>query len=146
MLYEIERNGYLYSSDKSKLDINFIHQFLTNCYWAKGRTLEQVQQTIANSLCYGVYTQNKQIGFARVVTDYTICASLWDVFIDEAYRGQRIGETLMDVVLNSPLTKVIDRWLLSTRDAHALYRKFGFEQNASLMRRSSHVPFDKIIR
>jgi GNAT superfamily N-acetyltransferase len=132
--YEINKNGLLYSSDKNKLDINYIYQFLTNCYWSNGRTLEQVKRSIEHSLCYGVYAQQKQVGFARVVTDYTVCASLWDVFIDEAYRGKGIGKVFMELVINSPITKNVDRWILATRDAHELYRKFGFAESATLMR------------
>jgi GNAT superfamily N-acetyltransferase len=132
-LYKIESDNVLFSTDKNKLNLNFVHAFLTNAYWAQGRSLAQVIATIDHSLCYGVYKENKQIGFARVVTDYTVCASLWDVFIDEHHRKSGIGKMLLEVVFNSPVTQAVDRWVLSTRDAHELYKKFGFIQNPSLM-------------
>jgi N-acetylglutamate synthase-like GNAT family acetyltransferase len=137
--YEAEKDGLLFSTDKTKLNINYIYAFLTNCYWATGRSLERIIESINHSLCYGIYKQGKQIGFARVVTDYTVCALLCDVFIDENYRGQGIGKTLLDIILNSSITAQVDRWQLATKDAHTLYEKFGFKQNSYLM---GHIKLD----
>ena len=115
------------STDKNELDVALIHEFLTNSYWAKGRTASEVKETIKNSLCFGVYLGKKQIGFARVVTDYVIFAYLMDVFIIEAYRGKGYATLLMDYIIKEHQLKEIKRWGLITLDAHFLYKKFGFE-------------------
>jgi len=114
------------STDKDKLDISFIHKFLTNTYWAKGRTLEEVKTTIENSFCFGIYTNGKQIGFARVVTDYVVFAYIMDVFIVEEQQGKGYSSLLMDKLLNEPAFKKVKTWRLATADAHFLYEKFGF--------------------
>lgn len=114
------------STDKNKLDIPFIHQFLSGTYWAKGRTMEEVQATIENSFCFGIYEDDKQIGFARVVTDYVVFAYIMDVFIAEEYQGKGYSSLLMDKLLNEPVFRKIKTWRLATSDAHFLYEKFGF--------------------
>lgn len=119
------------STDKDKLDISFIHKFLTNTYWAKGRTLEEVKTTIENSFCFGIYTNGKQIGFARVVTDYVVFAYIMDVFIAEEQQGKGYSSLLMDKLLNEPAFKKVKTWRLATADAHFLYEKFGFEALAN---------------
>ncbi len=116
------------STNKEELNIEFIHQFLTNSYWAKERTIEEVKNTIINSHCFGIYLSNKQIGFARVVTDYTIYAHLMDVFITEEERGKGYSKILMEHIINEPKLKKVQRWTLGTLDAHYLYKKFGFTQ------------------
>lgn len=114
------------STDKDKLDISFIHKFLTNTYWAKGRTMEEVKTTIENSFCFGIYNNGKQIGFARVVTDYVVFAYIMDVFIVEEQQGKGYSSLLMDKLLNEPAFKKVKTWRLATADAHFLYEKFGF--------------------
>ena len=118
---------YSISTDKDKLDIKVIHDFLCNrSYWAKGRSLEEVKKSIDNSICFGVCDRlGHTIGFARVVTDDVLFAYLFDVFILESYRGQGLGKRLVDYVLNDSgiQAKV---WMLATTDAHSLYEKFGF--------------------
>lgn len=116
------------STDKSKLDLKVIHGFLTSSYWATGRTVEQVQATIDNSLCFGVYVDGRQIGFARVLTDTVAFAYLMDVFILEEYRGKGYAKILLKEIFSH--TKLVDvqKWLLGTTDAHALYRQFGFTE------------------
>lgn len=114
------------SQDKSLLDVGLIHGFLTETYWAKGRTIEEVQTSINNCLCYGVYLNKKQIGFARVLTDKVVFAYIMDVFILPEYRGNGYSKLLMEEVLNTKeLTSC--KWLLKTADAHGLYKQFGFE-------------------
>lgn len=119
------------SADKNKLDVAFIHQFLTNAYWAKGRTIEEVQTTIENSFCLGIYLDDEQIGFARVITDYTVFAYLMDVFIIEEQQGKGYSSILIKELLNETALQNIKIWRLATTDAHFLYRKFGFEALAN---------------
>jgi GNAT superfamily N-acetyltransferase len=114
------------SSEKSKLDVPFIHNILKTTYWAKDRTIQAVQTTIDNSLCFGVYLDNEQVGFARVVTDYEIFAYLMDVFIIEKHRGKGYSSILIDNLLTNPKLINIKQWGLVTLDAHFLYKKFGF--------------------
>lgn len=122
-----DRDEILISSDKSMLDINIIFQFLSGSYWAKGRSLETVKKSVENSLCFGVYIERKQIGFARVVTDYSTFAWLADVFILEEYRGKGYSKKLLQTILGFPELKNMKRWILATKDAHKLYSKFGFQ-------------------
>ena len=114
------------STDKSKLDIPFIQDFLKDIYWAAGRTIEEVQITIDASVCFGIYLNEKQIGFARVITDYVVFAYLMDVFIDEKHRGKGYSSILIEYMMHEPLLKNIKIWRLATSDAHFLYEKFGF--------------------
>lgn len=121
--------NYEISTDNNRLNIPIIHQFLSGrSYWAKGRSVEAVQKSIDHSLCFGVYhKESGQVGFARVVTDYTVFAYLMDVFILEKHRGQGLGKVLMQAVINYPPLKNIRRWQLATNDAQGLYEKFGFK-------------------
>lgn len=122
------RNGeFLVSTERSRLQIGVIHKFLTEeSYWAKDRTFEQTETAIENSLPFGVYRGENQIGFARVVTDYATFAYLGDVFILEEFRGQGLSKWLMETITSHPDLQNFRRWILATRDAHALYEKFGF--------------------
>lgn len=117
------------SHDKSKLDLNMIADFLSNrSYWAKGRSRDTIEKSINNSLCFGLYNRDdKQVGFARVVTDFTGFAWLFDVFILEEYRGNGLGKMLMKEVMAFHELQGIKRWGLNTRDAHGLYEQFGFK-------------------
>ena len=115
------------STDKKRLDIKVIHNYLSNeSYWAKGRTLETVQRSIENSLCFGVYIENKQVGFARVITDYAVFAWLLDVFILPEFQGKGYGKKLMEVIITHNHLQGLRRWGLGTDDAHGLYKQFGF--------------------
>lgn len=114
------------SSNKEKLDIDFIHEFLTRSYWATGRTKEQVKTTIEHSVCFGIYLEEKQIGFARVLTDYAVFGYLMDVFITEEQRGNGYSKRLMKAIMEHPDLQNISRWMLATSDAHKLYAQFGF--------------------
>jgi GNAT superfamily N-acetyltransferase len=114
------------STDKNKLDVAFIQQFLKDIYWAAGRTIEEVQITIDNSFCFGIYLNEKQIGFARVITDYVVFAYLMDVFITEEHRGKGYSSILINSMMTEPKLKEVKIWRLATSDAHFLYQKFGF--------------------
>ncbi|RQO30231.1 GNAT family N-acetyltransferase [Taibaiella sp. KBW10] len=115
------------STDKSKLDRSFIHSFISNAYWAKGRTMAAVETCIANSLNFGVYAPSgKQIGYARVVTDYVQFAYLMDLFIAEGERGNGYSKLLMAYILQEESLSNVRVWRLATSDAHALYAQFGF--------------------
>lgn len=115
------------STEKSRLQIDVIQSFLANdSYWAQTRTLEQTKTAIENSICFGAYHGTRQIGFARVVSDCATFAYLGDVFIIEEFRGQGLSKWLMEAIISHPDLQGLRRWVLATRDAHALYEKFGF--------------------
>ncbi|WP_100610902.1 GNAT family N-acetyltransferase [Confluentibacter lentus] len=116
------------STDKSKLQIEVIHQFLTNSYWAKGRTVDDVKKTIEHCLCFGVYLEDKQIGFARIATDYTVFAYLMDVFISPEYRGKGYSKKLVQTIIENPELQSCTVWMLKTADAHGLYKQFGYTE------------------
>ena len=121
---------YYISTDKSKLDREVIFDYLSNqSYWAKGRSLEAIEKTIQNSLCFGIYdAENKQVGFARAVTDYTIFGWLMDVFVLPACQGKGLGKMLMAEIMAHKDLQELKRWGLATNDAHDLYKKFGFNE------------------
>ena len=130
---------YTVSTDKTLLDRALIHQVLTTSYWAEGRSLETVDASIDGSLCFGVYADDEQVGFARVVTDYATVALLSDVFVLGSYRGKGLGKRLLEAVLAHPPLQTCS-WTLFTKDAHDLYAQFGFEPSRNperLMRRRS---------
>jgi len=116
------------STDKSKLQVDVIHAFLTTSYWAKGRTLEAVKKTIEHCLCYGVYLNEEQIGFARVATDYTVFAYLMDVFIISEHQGKGYSKQLMQAINDEPKLQPCKIWMLKTADAHGLYNQFGYTE------------------
>ena len=119
--------SYSISTDKSRLDLSAIHHYLSNIsYWAKGIRLEQVQKAIDNSLCFGVYYNNQQIGLTRVITDYVRMAYLADVFILEEHQGHGLGKQLIETIMNHPDLAGCSRWMLLTKDAHGLYQQYGF--------------------
>ena len=116
------------SKDKSRLDIKMIHEFLTETYWAKGRTVDQVKTSIEHCLCYGVYLENKQIGFARIATDYVVFAYLMDVFILPEHRSKGYSKQLMTIINEAPSLQSCKVWMLKTSDAHKLYSQFGYTE------------------
>jgi len=125
---EIRRGEFTISTDPSRLDMDAICGFLGRTYWAKGRPREWTEQAVANSLVFGVYAGDRQVGLARVITDRSIIAYLCDVFIDEKFRGRGLGRWLVETLLDHPDLKSVRRWLLATDDAHDLYRKFDFRE------------------
>ena len=115
------------STDPARLDVDVIHRFLAEeSYWARGRTREVVERTIAHSLCFGVYLEERQVGYARVVTDFATFAWLADVFILDEFRGRGYGKVLVQAVVDHPDLQGLGRILLATKDAHGLYAQFGF--------------------
>ena len=120
-------NTFHISTDKSKLDVDMIDAFLSErSYWAKGRTRDKIEKTIEHCLCFGVYTDaGRQVGFARVVTDYAVFGWIMDVFILEDFRGQGLSKLLMAAIMNHPDLQGLERLGLGTKDAHGLYEQFG---------------------
>src|SRR5688572_22334382 len=124
---ELKRDGFVISTDRSRLDIEAVQDFLVqDSYWARERTPEQTRTAIENSICFGVYDGDRQVGFARVVSDCATFAYLGDVYIIREYRGQGLSKWLMETVISHPDLQGLRRWVLATRDAHSLYAKFGF--------------------
>jgi ribosomal protein S18 acetylase RimI-like enzyme len=124
-------NEFSLSADKEKLDLTYIYNLLCiPSQYSTGLPPERFALIIENSVCFGVFHQGKQIGFARVITDYSEFASLWDVYIDEEYRRQGIGKELMQYILEHIQLRGIFRWFLMTEDAHGLYQKYGFKAEA----------------
>ena len=118
---------FFISTDRSRLQIDVIHQYLSEeSYWAAERTKEQTEQAIKNSLPFGVYKGENQVGFARVVTDYATFAYLGDVFILPEFQGSGLGKFLMKTIIEHPDLQNFRRWILATKDAHTLYEKFEF--------------------
>ena len=115
------------TTDPEKLDLVWIHDFLTNkSYWSKGITFAVFQKSVENSLCFGVYYHDTQVGFGRVLTDFATFGYLADVFIDEKYRGRGLGKWLVECMLGEPGLYKKKRWMLLTKDAHGLYEHYGF--------------------
>ena len=122
------RDDFTISCDTSKLDCSMIYHFLSTSYWAAGIPEEVFLRSISGSLCFGLYHGEAQIGFARVITDKATFAYLCDVFVLPDYRGRGLGHWLMEAIQNHPELKNLRRFVLVTRDAHSLYRQFGFGQ------------------
>jgi GNAT superfamily N-acetyltransferase len=129
------------STDRARLDLDVIHGFLTNCYWAKGISWEVVERSIEHSLCFGIYHEvgekspllakparsgAHQVGFARVISDFATIAYLGDVFVLESHRGCGLSKWMMECIMQHPRLQGLRRWILLTRDAHGLYAKSGF--------------------
>ncbi len=125
-MLEIHRDQFTISNDPARLDIEAICDFFTRAYWAKGRPRERTERALANSLVFGVYEGIKQIGIARVISDYSIFAYICDVFIHEEYRGHGLGKWLIETIMSHPDLLGLRRWTLVTRDAHGLYKQYGF--------------------
>jgi GNAT superfamily N-acetyltransferase len=145
---EQRRGAFVISTDRSRLDVDLIHEFLTNCYWAKGIARDVVERSIENSLCFGIYDQSDrkspllpkpgrsgapavidgstQVGFARIISDFATIAYLGDVFVLESHRGRGLGKWMMECIVQHPALQKLRRWILLTRDAHGLYQQFGF--------------------
>ena len=122
----ITKNHFTITTAQEKLDVEFIHAFLTRSYWAEGIPRDVIKRSIEGALCFGVFENNRQIGFARMITDKATFAYLADVFIIEEYRGRGLSKWLMEVIMSHPSLQGLRRMMLATRDAHGLYEKFGF--------------------
>jgi GNAT superfamily N-acetyltransferase len=123
----IERGEFVVTTDWECLDEELIYRFLANSYWAQGIPREVLRRSIRNSLCFGVFAGPRQVGFARVITDYSTFAYLADVFVVESHRGRGLAKLLMECVVQHPQLQGLRRWMLATRDAHSLYAKLGFK-------------------
>ncbi len=136
---EYRLDGFLVSTAREQLDLDVVQGFLTNCYWARGIPREVVERSIAHALCFGIYEEGrpfddgqdkhrktKQVGFARVISDFATIAYIGDVFVLESHRGFGLGKWLMECITKHPALQNLRRWILTTRDAHGLYSQFGF--------------------
>jgi GNAT superfamily N-acetyltransferase len=123
---ETHRDNFTISTDPTRLDVNAIADMLSRAYWAQGRTSQMISRYLQHSLTFGLYYNSRQIGLARVVSDYTTFAWLCDVFIHEEYRGQGLGKWLLESVHSHPELQGVRRWMLATKDAHGLYSQFGW--------------------
>lgn len=126
---EVTLNEYVVSTDPEQLDIDLIQSFLTeSSYWARDRTIEQTRAAIENSICFGLYHGDRQVGFGRVVSDKATFAYIGDVFVIHEFRGRGLSKFLMQAMIDHPDLQGLRRWVLATRDAHSLYEKFGFQE------------------
>ncbi len=124
-----QRNDYTINTDDELLDLRVIHDFIANqSYWGQGRKIETVKRALDNSLNFGVYRDARLVGFARVVTDFATFAWIADVFVLDVHRGQGLAKWLMESILSHPELQQFRRWVLATKDAHQLYRQFGFNE------------------
>jgi N-acetylglutamate synthase-like GNAT family acetyltransferase len=123
---ECRKGKFTVSTDRTRLDLDVIHRYLKDVYRSQGIPREVLARSIKNSLCFGLYTRGRQIGFARVVSDFATYAYLGDVFVLDSFRGQGLGKWLMECVMGDPRLQGLRRWSLVTRDAHGLYSQFGF--------------------
>jgi GNAT superfamily N-acetyltransferase len=125
-MMEWKKDGFTVSTDRQKLDRDAIHRFLAGSYWARGIPRDVVDRSIENSVCFGLYAEEKMIGFARVISDAATFGYLSDVFVLPSHRGRGLAIWFMEVVMGHPDFRGIRRWILATADAHGLYRKVGF--------------------
>lgn len=123
---DYQKGAFTISTDRTKLNIPYIHQFLIRSYWAEEIPIEIVIKSIEGSVCFGLYENHRQIGFARVVTDKATFGYLADVFVDEEYRSRGLSKWLMEVIMTHPELQGFRSWMLGTKDAHGLYAQFGF--------------------
>lgn len=143
MHYEKTENGFLFSTDKNRLQLDVIHSYLSKeSYWSQNIPLNLVEKAIAGSDCFGVYSNTLQIGFARVITDGASFGYLADVFILKEYRGQGLSKLLMAFIMSNPAYKNHRRFMLATRDAHGLYKQFGFTPLSTPERFMEIKPFE----
>lgn len=126
-IIEVHRDNFTISTDPSRLDRDAIAGFLARAYWAAGRPRGHTERALDHSLVFGLYDGDRQIGLARVVSDYAVFAYLCDVFIHEEYRGHGLGKWLIETAMEHPELKDVRRWLLVTTNAHGLYQQYGFK-------------------
>jgi len=141
MSSEWQRDGFTISTDPARLDLDGVYAWLAASYWARGIPRDVFERSVRHALCFGIYEGARQVGFARVVTDFATVAYVGDVFVLEPWRGRGLSRWLMEVISSHPDLQGFRRWILLTRDAHGLYRKFGFTPLASPDRwMEKHVP------
>ena len=120
------KDDFSICTEKDRINVEYVHSFLTHSYWAKGIPVETIRKSIAGSMCFSIFYKEQQIGFARVISDEATFAYLADVFVDEKFRGQGLSKWLMEVIMNHESFRELRRFMLATRDAHGLYAQFGF--------------------
>ncbi|MCI0447523.1 GNAT family N-acetyltransferase [bacterium] len=125
--FERKLGRFELTTDKNRMQVDVIYRFLQKSYWADKRSLEAIKKSIEFSLPFGIFDGDRQIGFARVISDYSTFAWIADVYIEEEYRGKGLSKWLMESMLAHPELQDLRRWVLATKDAHALYSQFGFK-------------------
>ncbi len=147
MEYLVKKDDYIISTDKKKLDVDYVHDFLSQSYWTPGISMQKVKMGIEGALCFGIYHNlqqalptGRQVGFARIISDLASFAYLADVFIDERYRGKGLGKWLVESILAYPGLQECRRIMLATRDAHSLYEKCGFSLLTNPERWMAYTP------
>jgi GNAT superfamily N-acetyltransferase len=128
MSQTFERSEYSISTDRDRLDLDAIHAYLARAYWCEGIPRQTIERAVTNSLCFGLFHGKAQVGLARVITDSATYAYLCDVYVLEAHRGRGVAKWLMECVTAHPALQGLRRFTLATRDAHSLYRQFGFRE------------------
>ena len=128
MIHEQRHRDILVTTDQARLDIETVHGFLTGSYWAQGVSREVVERSIRHSICFGAFVGDRQVGFARVITDRATYAYVADVFVLPSHRGRTVGKHLMGCITSHPELQNLRLWTLFTRDAHGLYRQYGFRE------------------
>lgn len=131
---EWENDEYTISDCSELIDIEVVLNLLGNVYWAKNRTRELIEKSIEESLCFGVYHIDKQVGFARIVTDNSTFSWICDIIIDDEHRGKGLGKKLVEVIVDHPDIKNT-KMFLATKDAHGLYEKYGFKKTEAMVKR-----------
>ena|SRR5438445_6889471 len=128
---DLQFGEYTLTADKKRLDLQYLYNLLCiPSRYSTGLPPERFPLIVENSVCFSVFYQGKQVGFSRVITDFSEFASLWDVYIDDEHRGKGLGKTLMKYVLEHTRLRGVFRWFLMTEDAHGLYQKYGFKSEA----------------
>jgi GNAT superfamily N-acetyltransferase len=143
-MIDVTADGLTVTTDPARLDRGAIHSFLARSYWAAGIPRDVVERAIDNSLCFGAFDGDRQVGFARVVSDRATYAYVSDVFVVESHRGRGVGKRLMSEIMSHPELQGLRRWTLFTRDAHHLYRRYGFGSSRypdRLMERFNDRPY-----
>lgn len=122
-------DDFTITTDKSKMDVLAIHDFLSkHSGWSNNIPFDRVKTSIDNSLNFGLFHNGKQIGFARVISDFSTIAYLGDIYVLENYRGQGLSKKMMEAVIGHPNLQGLRRWILLTSTADWLYKKFGFTE------------------
>lgn len=127
---EWHRKNFTVTCDPERIDLSLVSKFLASSYWAKGIREDTVAKSVANSVCFSLFEGDRQIGFAKVISDRATIAYLGDVFVVPSYRGRGLAKWMMECVLSHPELQGLRRWVLATRDAHGLYEQFGFTELA----------------
>jgi GNAT superfamily N-acetyltransferase len=144
MIVEKEIDGYLFSSDKTKLQLPVIHYYLSKeSYWAQNIPLKIVEASIEGSVCFGIYKVGNQIGYGRVISDKATFGYMADIFVLKEHRGKGLSKNLIEFIISYPEFKHLRRFMLATKDAHELYKKFGFTPLSTPERFMEIKPFEK---